>query len=299
MKAEERKEIEQNSLIHTVQNWRAKLSGRGMYYVLGTVALIVAVTLLWQYFAGENRKARDTRLLQLENADTPEKLEQGIEDHRGTVTGSLFKLQLARHKLLNDGLPKLATDRVDDRRTAASAVQKARDYFVELADEFAKHKEMGLVQQAWEGAAEAEEALVGFPKTDSSTEYRGDADKAIEYYAKAGAMFPETEFSKKLAKRAETLKAKKTKFIADQKLLYEVKAAAKFDPALPANDIKAPDAKAPESKKEPEPKKPEPPKTPDIKTPAEPKKVEPTPDPKKAPEAKTPMPETKTGEPKK
>ena len=179
MKAEERKEIEQNSLIHLIQKVRESLSGRGLYYFVGTIALVVAGILLWNYFSRESRAARDAKFLQLERADTPQKLKQGMEDYRGTLVGSLFKLHLARHLLYNEGLPKLGTDREEGRRQAAAAVEEARKYFLELTSEFAGFKDEALTQQAWVGAAEAEEALVGLPKTPGGTDFWGDADKAI------------------------------------------------------------------------------------------------------------------------
>jgi hypothetical protein len=283
MKAEERKEIEQNSLIHLIQKGRESLSGRGLYYVVGTIALVVAAILLWNYFSRESRLARDAKFLQLERADTPDKLKQGIEEHRGTVVGSLFKLHLARHLLYNEGLPKLGTDREDTRRQSASAVAQARDYFRELTGEFKEHKEEGLTQQAWIGAAEAEEALVGLPKTAGGTDDQGDADKAIEYYANAGKIFPDTEFSKKYAKRAETLRETKTQFIATQREIYKLPERPNFDPkakdpgAVPPPPepakVKEPDPKAPPTKTEPTPE-PAKIKEPDAKKPDEPKKVD-------------------------
>jgi hypothetical protein len=290
MKAEERKEIEQNSLIHLIQKWRESLAGRGLYYLVGTIALVVAAVLLWNYFSRESRNARDAKFLQLERADTPQKLKDGMNDYRGTPVGSLFKLHLARHLLYNEGLPKLGTDSDTGRRQAASAVEEARNYFRELADEFAGFKEEGLTQQAWVGAAEAEEALVGLPKIPGGSDYQGDADKAIEYYANAGKIMPDAEYSKKQAARAEMLRDNKTQFIATQREIY--KPAEKFDfggkaptptgPTPPAPEpakIKEPDPKAPPAKTEPKPPEPAKVKEPEAKKTEEPKKAE---DPKKA-----------------
>ena len=294
MKAEERKEIEQNSLIHLMEKVKASLAGRGLYYLVGTVALVIAGVLLWTYFSRESRNARDANFLQLERADTPQKLKQGTEDYRGTVVGSLFKLHLARHLLYNEGLPKLGTDRDEGRRQAASAVAEARDYFRELAGEFAGYKEESLTQQSWVGAAEAEEALVGLPKTPGGSDYLGDADKAIEYYANAGKMFADTEFSKKYATRAETLRDTKTRFIADQREIYKPverpsldltpkgpKASGPTPPAPEPAKVTEPDPKAPPAKTDPKPPEPANVKEPEAKTPEDPKKVDPKPaDPK-------------------
>ena len=53
------------------------------------------------------------------------------------------------------------------------------------------------------------------------TDYRGNVDKAIEYYEKAAAIFPDTDFSKKYKARADKLRANKDQFVADQKAIYK------------------------------------------------------------------------------
>lgn len=220
MKAEERKQIETNSLVLAYQKWRQKLSGRALYYLIGVVALVVGGVLIYRYFAAEARRAKDAILLQWASADTPEKLKQGMEDHRGTVYGSLFKLQLARHLLYTEGLPKLGTDSTERRNQAANAVEEGRKYFLELTGELKEKEQAGLVQEAWLGAAQAEEALVGLPGAAGSAEARGNPDKAVEYWGKAGDIFPDTEFSKKYKERAEKLRATKDQWVAAQKTLY-------------------------------------------------------------------------------
>ena len=234
MKAEQRKEIETNSLILAVQKWRKHASGRTLYYVVGTIALVVAGLLLWNYFACESTRARDAVLQQLAAADTPEKLREGMEAHRGSVFGSLFKLHLARHKLYNEGLPRLGTDRPDARRQAANAVEEARKFFLDLTGELKEKDEPALVQEAWLGAAQAEEALVGMPPADAAAgDSRGSADKAIEYYEKAAAIFPDAEFSKRYRARAEKLKATKDEFVALQKAIYKDREVPAFPPFPP------------------------------------------------------------------
>lgn len=286
MKAEQRKEIETNSLVLAVQRWRKHASGRTLYYLIGTVALVIAVILVWNYFSGESKRARDAILLQLANADTPEKLREGMEAHRGTIYGSLFKLQLARHLLLNEGLPRLGTDSTTTRNQAASAVEEARKYFLELTAELKEKDEPALVQEAWLGAAQAEEALVGLPAADAKSDSRGNVDRVIEYYEKAAAIFPETEFSKRYKARAGKLKATKDQFVADQKAFYKERefspigtsplGPGKTDlfgpgsspiPGLPRGDtpIIPPPPPKPDTAKTPEPKPAEPPKGADPK----------------------------------
>jgi hypothetical protein len=291
MKAEQRKEIETNSLVLAVQRLRKHTTGRTLYYVLGTLALVVGVILVWNYFSGQSKKARDAVLIQLASADTPEKLKQGMEDHRGTIYGSLFKLHLARHLLLNEGLPKLGTDSPTTRTQAANAVGDARKYFLELTTELKEKEEPALVQEAWLGAAQAEEALVGLPGADGTTDSRGNVDKVVEYYERASAIFPDTEFSKRYKARAEKLKANKDRFVKDQETIYKEREFNPFSgppvgpgktnpldfggppiPGLPKTDLPGgptpppPPAPTPDAaKKTPDPKPADPPKGPDPK----------------------------------
>jgi hypothetical protein len=301
MKAERRKEIETNSLVLLVQRWRQHVSSRSLYYLVGSVALVVAIVFLWRYLAGENRRARDAILVELQTADTAEKLKEGMEHHRGTIWGSYFKAQLARRRLRADGLPRLGTDRYEALDQAAAAVAEGREYFLQLTKELKDQDEPGMVQEAWLSAAEAEEALVGMPTTEGGSDSRGDADKAVEYFDNAASIFPDTDASKGYKKRADDLRANKAQFVATQRALYQrrepfpsskfpepPKAEGKAGPEVPAPilppvpgvpdpasvDPKAP--KVPEAKSgDPKPADPktegEAPKPPDPK-PADPKK---------------------------
>jgi hypothetical protein len=220
MKAEKRKEIETNSMVLLVQRWRKHANSRTLYYVAGAVILIAAGIILYRYFSSTSEKARDAVLTELANANTPEKLKQGMEHHRGTAYGSLFKMHLARYLLKVDGLPRLGTDNNDTRRLAANSIEEARNFFVELTSEFKEKEQPGLVQEAWLSAAQAEEALIGLPVAEG-TGFRGDVDKAIQYYQNAGAIFADTDFSKRYVERAENLKTNKEQFVASQKEIYK------------------------------------------------------------------------------
>ncbi len=238
MKAEQRKEIETNSIVLLIQRWRRQITWRTAYYAIGVVALVVAAILLYRHFTGESRRARDSILDQLDSANTPEKLKEGMETHRGTVYGSLFKIQLARYLLKNDGLPKLGTDVPKDQQQAGNAVTQARDYYLELTSELKEKEQAALVQESWIGAARAEEAMVGLPSSEGGSDSRGNVDKAIEYYEKAGAIFPDTEFSKRYKERAEMLKSKKDQFVTAQKEFYKpierpIFPSGKTDPFAP------------------------------------------------------------------
>lgn len=226
MKAEERKEIETNSLIHFVQKVRERTTGRALYYVVGFVALVIGGIFLYRYLTSETSRTRDAGLLQLANADTPEKLKQGTEDHRGTTLGSVFKLHLARHLLLDEGLPRLGTDTTSARNQAAASVEQARTYYLDLTGEFKQKDDPDLVQEAWHGAAQAEEALVGLPTAEGGSDSRGSVDKVIQYYDSAAAIFPDSEPSKRYKAKVDKIRANKDQFVATQKAIYKPREAA-------------------------------------------------------------------------
>jgi hypothetical protein len=293
MKAEQRKELETNSLVLAVQRLRQKLTGRNLYYLVGVIAIVLGVVLLYRYMTRTSSKARDAILLQLASADTPEKLKAGMEEHRGTVYGGLFKMRLADHYLLNEGLPKLGTDSTEQKTQAAAAVEKARTYYLELTGELKQKEEPALVQQAWHGAAQAEEALVGFPTAAGGNDSRGNADKAIENYRKSAAIFPDSEPSKRDKEWADKLEANKEQFVATQKKLYAERPIPSF--GLP------PGKDDPFGHGFPTFPKIEPPPEPKADTPVTPKADVPTPPKADAPKIEIPpIPEPKktTPEPK-
>lgn len=280
MQADEQKDLETNSLVESFSSLKSKIDGRTLYYFFGTLFLIVAAVLLFRYFAKQKTLARDAMMLKLESADTPEKLKELMEEGRGTIFGSIAKLHIARRALSVDGLEKIGTDKTEDRSKAAASLEDARSKFAELTKEFKENDEPALLQESWLGLARAEEALVGLPTKEGANDSRGDADKVIEAYAKAGAILSETELSKGYAARSKELKDNKAKFVEVQKAYYTL-VAPPAPPALPPitqpdpkvtppsipeiklpDPVPAPGKKDPEPKKtEPEPKKPELPKT--------------------------------------
>jgi hypothetical protein len=283
MKAEQRKEIETNSIVLLVQRLRKHVNWRTGYYVIGTLVLAATAIILYRYFTDESRRAHDAILAELDSADTAEKLKKGMEEHRGTLIGSMFKLHLARHLLKNDGLPKVGTENSTAQQQAANAIAEAKGYYLELTAELPKQlqekENAGLIQEAWLSAAQAEEALVGLPTAAGGSDSRGDADKVVEYYEKAGAIFPDTDFSKRYRERAEKLKANKEQFVSAQKALYKQYERSSFGtgkdpfgpppipdgPKLPGSfnfppfDAKTPETKLPEMPKIEVPPIPSPP----------------------------------------
>lgn len=246
MKAEEHKAIEKNiennSLNDVLTKAKGYLLGRGGYYAVGTIALLIAVGLLWRYVAKNRTGQMDERVLSLEAATTPEQLKKTMDDNQGNMTGSIAKLQLARWHLGYSGLEKIGTDNNVARIAAAAEIEKARGYLLELTEELKGKDEPALLQEVWLNVAKAEEALVGFPKVEGGTDYRGNVDKAIEYYTKATEIFKDSEPTKRIKEKLDNLTKNKNSFEAFQKEVYKKPAPR------PSSPFGTPDEKSPDSK---------------------------------------------------
>jgi hypothetical protein len=65
-----------------------------------------------------------------------------------------------------------------------------------------------LAQEAMMGAAKAEETLIGVPKEDNPSEFRGTLERAIELYQKLAETYPDSFQGKAAAKRVKELQEK-------------------------------------------------------------------------------------------
>jgi tetratricopeptide (TPR) repeat protein len=262
MKADEQKAIETNSLAQSLAKVKEQTSSKTLYLIGGAVALVFAGILAWNYFAADRARGRDVKIIELETADTAKKLDDYIKQYEGTPLGNIAKMHLGRRSLGPEGLEKLGTNDKEARRQAVASIEQARKLFLELAEKW--KDEPALTQETWFNAALAEETLVGMPTTDGGTDSRGSLDKAIEYYKKAAAIFPESDASKRYLKLAEEREKNKDGFLAAQKAFYKERELPVLPP-LPKfpeiidplkKDEPKPDVKKePEAKKEPEVKK--------------------------------------------
>ena len=94
------------------------------------------------------------------------------------------------------------------RKTAVQNIEKAREEFTKLVDEFKDDpilKTMCLL-----GVAKAEAALVGMPKEGQLEQFRGDPKKAIEWLDKVAETAPDTEWAKDAKRLADTLRNQNT-----------------------------------------------------------------------------------------
>src|SRR5262245_7487815 len=106
MKAEERKELKQNTLVATVEKVGHALKqgpSRRSVVVVGILLLIVLLYAVWQIATNISEGRNSKRNLELLTAGSPEDLKQLIDKQGDTIQGRAARLQMARQNLI-DGL---------------------------------------------------------------------------------------------------------------------------------------------------------------------------------------------------
>src|SRR4051812_38071748 len=102
MKAEERKELQTNSLVRFFGRLRntgkAGLS-RKAAVIWGLVILALVVFLGWRFASGLSEKRNSQRWLELDEVPDTKDLEAFIQKNQGTVQANAARLQLARQNL--------------------------------------------------------------------------------------------------------------------------------------------------------------------------------------------------------
>src|SRR5438094_9519572 len=106
MKAEERKELKQNTLVATLEKVGHGLKqgpSRRSVVVVGILLLLVLLYAVWQIATNISEGRNSKRNLELLTASTPDDLKTLVERQGDTTQGRAARLQLARQDLL-DGL---------------------------------------------------------------------------------------------------------------------------------------------------------------------------------------------------
>jgi hypothetical protein len=215
MRAEKRKEIETNSLAKWLNNVWTGTKRRSAYIWGG--AIIVALLLIfgWTQWSKSRARSHAEQWVELDDADSKEKLSDLSNKYRDSLVGKAAKVRLARLALGPEGLEKLGTLDPTQRNAAVVSIEQARDLYAGVAPDL---KENSVLQQeAWLGAAEAEEALLAVP-TEGSEQPRGTIEKVIDYLKKAKDVAGDSDPGKAIEKKLAAYEKDKdqiTKFYAD------------------------------------------------------------------------------------
>jgi hypothetical protein len=210
MKADHRKHLEQNELAGRLARWwkgtGESRTSSTTWGIVGAALLIVVLVIAWRYYSESDSRAQAKVWPQLDGSPSESDLKSIVESNRGTPVGRIAKAQLARVQL-NDGLNKLCSR--DERSKAIASVEDARTAYRELIND--AKDDVLLEREAMLSVAQAEEALVGIPKSDSPTESRGSLDKALELYEQAAQKFDKTPQGTVAAARAKDIRENKAK----------------------------------------------------------------------------------------
>ena len=201
MKAEHRKELQTNYLAdrmgRLMQGMKAGPQNTGSMVIWVLVALTIGTVVVW-YIAGmnSNRSPLWVRFEQDSDRHDLEGLMQLANANPGTLPARAARLQRARISL-EEGLASLYGIQ---REAAVSQVKQARQLYADLAQECTD--DPILAPQTLMGAAKAEEALAGIPKTDDASEC---LDKALEYYRRLTKNYPNSFLAKAAQERVDSL----------------------------------------------------------------------------------------------
>jgi hypothetical protein len=273
MKAEERKHLEENSLVAWLQDLAVRArSGRLVAFRwLGLILAAVLVVGVWWYAVYRGRQADSqvwSGLADVFRNGGRTALDDFAAAHRETTAGRLARLENARTLLGPEGIARLQAPDRDQRDRGVENIQKAREELARLADEFQNSPTLRATSLM--AAAEAELALVGVPRPDG-TGRLGTVQMAADLYRQAAQAIGEaTPAGEEARKRAEELEAKREEVERVSVRLYEL--------VTPPPAVTLPGDPHPDSPKPPEgpitdPKAPEGvgPKAPDAPlTPADP-----------------------------
>jgi hypothetical protein len=213
MKAEDRKELETNSLAAGMHRFveRTKTGRLVNPYVLA-VALAVALGAgLWWYLSSEGKKLSSRQWAQLEEVvrtNSQVNLEDFAKSNKDSAAARAARLDAARIQIGPEGIGKMNLRDRELRGKAVENVEKARDELLKLADEYKGDPTMQATCLLT--AAEGELALVGLPKGTDGKDSRGSVATAADLYRKvADLLGDKSPAAEQYKKRADDLVARK------------------------------------------------------------------------------------------
>ncbi|MCX7666252.1 MAG: hypothetical protein N2112_11970 [Gemmataceae bacterium] len=204
-----------NPLAVVFQQIWSVINTRTSYYVIGTVALLVAIFLFWNWFSSSRDLASSVASRALDRADTIESLTSLEQQYAKEPTGMIARFHHLRYLLYTEGLSKVGTFSSQEQEAAIKSIAEARKLALELVKDLSNNKkEKGQLQAAYVEAARAEKALIGSPIET------GTPEQAAKYFEEAAKIFPDSELAKTYTKEAAELRANAAQIEAVQRVLY-------------------------------------------------------------------------------
>jgi tetratricopeptide (TPR) repeat protein len=193
MKAEQRKELQSNTLAQTISHTLEGLKegpSRGTVLFLVVLALVLVLIFTWRYFLHAARETDSGRWLQWDDITSQDQLTKFMDDKelQGTTQGRLARF-LAARQALSEGLENLGQKGIF-KENAVKKLQTARELYTKLVDETADRPLLH------------EEALLNAGRTYESL---GQYKEALGYYKQLADKYPNTARGKTAAKRVAQL----------------------------------------------------------------------------------------------
>jgi len=190
MKAEQRKELQTNSLVRFIgrlkQNFRVAPS-RKATVIWGIIILALVVFIGWRIASSVSAKNNSRRWVELDSLAGENDLNKFIDENRGTVQAQVARLQVARDNL-QSGLANLYES--FSREKALENLNSAAEAYEDLAKQFKATPV--LVQECLFGAGKAYEGM-------------GNLDRAREFYNDLQNRFKDSPLAAEAERRVQAI----------------------------------------------------------------------------------------------
>lgn len=208
----EQNNLEQNALSAKMnQFWSDFKQGKVIgYKMMGVILILVASIGSTWYILYERNKANSREWVAFDEANSESSLKEISENYPNTEQDRLARLQIARHQLGIAGIDRLGSLGADQRKKAVESIEKARESFAKLLEDF-KTDPLFKVECLL-ALASAEASLVAVPvKEGQLTEFRGSIPKVVEWLDQvAEAAAPGTPWATDSKKFADSLRDPKS-----------------------------------------------------------------------------------------
>jgi hypothetical protein len=230
------KDLEQNALASRLSRaWTNFKQGKLISYKVMAIILLAAAGLgLWWYVSSERSKGTSKMWVDFDEAFSIGKLEEIAKQGDKNPTARLAELLIARGQLGPEGIEQLSSIQPEVRQKAVESIEKAREAFGKLLDQF--KDDPVFKAECLLGLAKAEAALVAVPVKQEqptgtgpialTTEFRGKVPKVVEYLDKlTEAAAPNTPWATDSKKLADALRNETSpgsaEFVRVQRSLFE------------------------------------------------------------------------------
>jgi hypothetical protein len=200
--------------------WEQFKQGKLLSYPMMALILVVVagIGVAW-WIVRERTRAESAKWVDLDGLTSPAALEEFAKKYPNTIQAKIAELEVARGQLGPDGIERLTATDPAVRKAAVESVEKARDTFARLSEEF---KDDPIIRvECMLACGKAEAVLIGKSKDSTAPlldptkilepgASLGNPANAIEWLDRVTEAAPDTDWGKDAKKLADTLRNAKT-----------------------------------------------------------------------------------------